>query len=312
MNFEAVKGQEKAVHALRQILKSAKIPSVFLFSGPDGVGKRLVADIFVKTVLCEAKDKERGFCGVCSSCLAAQQGVHPDFKMVDAAYQANLRDEEISKQRSLRVDTIRHLRSEMSMEPLMGGWKTALIVDAETLEIESSNALLKILEEPPRKTFWILLSSRFQALPKTILSRALRIDFAPIAKKQVREILAEKGIGAEEALELCAGSAGRALEFSKRENWPGVLTESPLSAIEASESLPKDLPSARREADLIFFSLSENLRSFYHRGRISFSNFEKAAKTIAWLKNAVRSNADPRSSVLLACAEAQKAGLINL
>lgn len=311
MNFEAIKGQDKAVRVLLTVLESQKIPSVFLFSGPDGVGKKLVAEIFIKTVLCEAQDKKQGPCGACSSCLAVERGVHPDFKIVDGAYQANLREEEVSKQRTLRVDTIRHLRSEMSMEPLMGGWKAAVIVDAETLEIESSNALLKILEEPPRKTFWILLSSRPQALPKTILSRALKISFAPIAKKMVKEILAEKGVQADQAVELCAGSAGKALEFSRRENWPEVLTERPLSAIEAAESLPRDLPSARREAEIIFFSLSENLRKSYLRGKISLANFEKAAGDIAWLKNAVRSNADPRSSVLLACVEAQKAGLLR-
>ena len=309
MNFEAVKGQDKAARVLRAILKSGKIPSVFLFSGPDGVGKKLIAQIFVKTILCETKDKDQGPCESCPNCLAVEQGVHPDFKIVDAAYQASLRDEEVSKQRSLRVDTIRHLRSEMSMEPLMGGWKAAVIVDAESLEIESSNALLKILEEPPRKTFWILLSSRPQALPKTVLSRALKISFAPISKKWVKEILDSRGVQSNAAVELCAGSVGKALEFSKRENWPGVLTESPLSAIEAAESLPRDLPSARGEAELIFFSLSENLRKSYRRGKISFASFEKAAKDIAWLKNSVRSNADPRAAVLLACVEARKAGL---
>ncbi len=309
MNFSEIKGQDKAIKNLRAILAAEKIPSVFLFSGPDGVGKKLAAQIFAQIVLCSQRDKNQSPCEVCPSCLAVQREVHPDFKMVDLSYQANLRDEELSKQRTLRVDTIRHLRSEMSMEPMLGGWKAAVIVDAENLEIESSNALLKILEEPPRKTFWILLSSQAQTLPKTILSRALKIPFAPIPKKLVAKVLEERGIQSASALELCAGSIGRALEFSKRENWPGVLTESPLSAIQACEALPRDLPSSRREAELIFFSLSENLRRFYHQGKISFERFEKAARDISWLKVAVRSNADPRASVLLACLKAQEAGL---
>ncbi len=309
MNFSEIKGQDKAVRNLRAILASEKIPSVFLLSGPDGVGKKLAAKIFIQAVLCSAPDKNQSPCEVCPSCLAVQQGIHPDFKVVDLTYQANLREEELSKQRTLRVDTIRHLRSEMSMEPMMGGWKAALIVDAENLEIESSNALLKILEEPPRKTFWILLSSQDQALPKTILSRALKIPFAPIAPKLVAQVLAQMGIESSVALELCAGSVGKALEFSKRENWPGILTKGPLSAVQACEALPRDLPSCRREADLIFFSLSENLRRFYHQGKISFERFEKAARDISWLRAAVRSNADPRASVLLACLKAQEAGL---
>ncbi len=309
MNFGEILGQDKAVRNLRAILASEKMPSVFLFSGPDGVGKKLAAKIFIQAVLCLAPDQNQSPCEACPHCLAVQKEIHPDFKMVDLAYQANLRDEELSKQRTLRVDTIRHLRSEMSMEPMMGGWKAAVIVDAENLEIESSNALLKILEEPPRKTFWILLSSQDQALPKTILSRALKIPFAPIPKKLVAKALAERGIKSVPALELCAGSIGKALEFSKRENWPGVLTENPLSAVQACESLPRDLPSSRREAELIFFSLLENLRRFYHQGKISFERFEKAARDISWLKVAVRSNADPRASVLLACLKAREAGL---
>ncbi len=307
MIFESLKGQAKAKRVLASILSSGRIPSTFLFVGPRGVGKKIMADAFIKALLCQGEKKGAESC---ANCAAMEKGLHPDVKIINADYQASLREEENFKQRTLRVDTIRHLRQEISFEPLIGGWKAAVIEDAETLETQAANALLKILEEPPRRTLWILLSAKPGLLPKTILSRVVQIPFAPLSTAVVREILLERGVDAAKAktvAELSEGSVGKALELLEKDNWPEVLTEGPMSAIAASEGLSRELPLARKEAEFALFSLSRNLGRSYRAGKVPFDRVEKALREISWLKSALRSNADPRATLLLACLEAQGA-----
>ena len=315
MSFESIKGHARAKRILSSLLKSERIPSVLLFVGKNGIGKKLTANAFINALFCKKRTDLGAGCQapqLCENCSAIQKGLHPDAKWVNADYQANLREEDSFKQRTLRVDTIRHLRQEMSFEPLMGGWKVAVIEDAETLENQAANALLKILEEPPRRTLWILLSAKPTLLPKTVLSRSVQIPFSPLAQSVIIELLVSRGIDpkkAENAAQLSGGSVGSALQFLEKDNWPQVLTQEPLAALNAAESLPRELPLARKEAEFALFSLTRGLNRAYHLGHVSFDALEKTLKEITWFKNALRSNADPRSTLLLACLEAQSAGL---
>ena len=318
MIFDRVRGQRRAAQALEGFLKTRNIPSALLFAGPEGVGKTLMAREFAKALLCRAPTQslmEHGTggsapCAVCPDCLAIEKGIHPDAKAVNAAYQASLREEDPGRQKTLRVETIRHLRQDMELQSMLGGWKLAIIENAQTLEIEAANALLKILEEPPPLTLWILAATQRERLPKTIASRCQTVAFVPLSARDIESLLAERGLGPEEATRLaglCDGSMSRALELAQSPGYPASLTEGALAPFAAADALPRELHLARSQAEIALFALAQDLRLRHLRGEEPFSRVEAPLREIGRLRQALRSNADPRLILSLAAIETQTA-----
>lgn len=307
MNFPRVLGQKRADAVLSALLRREQIPSALLFCGPEGTGKALMALEFAKTLLCRKRAPDQTSCSTCPDCVAVQNRSHPDVTLVNAAYQACLREEEAAKQRSLRVDTIRHLRKDMELRSLLGGWKVAIVEEAHTLELEAANALLKTLEEPQPRALWILLTSQRELLPRTIPSRCFSVPFIPLPRPAVEKILQDRGIAAARAAELAVlgeGSASRALDLSETE-YPGSLTEGPLSPLKAVDGLPKELYLSRAAVERALFALGQDLRFKHLGGSRSFSSVEPALRRLVALRQALRSNADPKVVLTLACLEAQ-------
>jgi DNA polymerase-3 subunit delta' len=300
-----VKGQERALKILSGFRCSGKIPSALLFHGPPGVGKRTLALEWAAAIVCERPGEEGAACGACRGCEAAGRGAHPDLRLVGAAYQAALLGEEPETQRALKVDTIRHLRREMETTSLWGGWKISILEDAQTLESASANALLKILEEPKPRTLWILLAVSPESLPKTIVSRCARVPFSALRAGDVEEILAARGVPAPKAraiARLSGGSAGRAVEMWEEaadgeEEAPAK--GDPLAPFSLAESLPRELPLARRKAERIIALEIEKLRLDVIERRVPFSKAGPALRELRDLLRAVGSNADPRAAVVL-------------
>ncbi len=310
MSLFRLSGQARAVKALEGLIGAGRLPSAILLSGIEGCGKARLAHELAQLLVCPRRPPDGPACGDCRDCQAVAKRVHPDVKAVDAAYQAALREEEAAKQRSLRVDTIRHLRRDMELKSLLGGWKVAVIEDAHTLEIEAANALLKILEEPPPKTLWLLVTSQRDRIPKTVLSRCFQLRCSPLPDEAVAAILAAQGVDAGRARELaalCEGSASRALELSRREGWPAALTQGPLGPIAAGDSLPKELYLARAEAELALFALGQRLRLRPLSGEADFEAVDRPLRELAELRRALRANADPRAVLTLAALETQGA-----
>lgn len=289
--MSAVLGQDKALALLARLRETGRLPCALLFYGPQGVGKTLAALEFGRALVCPG-----------------HEGPHPDLKHLNAAYQASLLEEEAPKQRTWRVKTIRHLRRDMELRSLMGGWKAAVIEDAEKLEPEAANALLKILEEPPEKTLWILTTSQKDRVIKTILSRCFHIGFAPLPDDVIEEILINNGIQRGEAERFAAlseGSANRALDLAKTPGWPDSLTADALAPFTAADKLPKDLAEARKQAELALFSLAQRLRLKNIDGELPFRRVETALCQLAQLRQALRSNADPRTVLALAAVSCE-------
>ncbi|MHB2025995.1 MAG: DNA polymerase III subunit [Elusimicrobiota bacterium] len=299
-------GQDRARRALAFFFSANRVPQALLFHGPSGVGKSLAALEVASALLCGSLTRTFEPCRVCPSCAAAAGKNHPDLIMAGSAYQACLRQEEESKQRSLRVDTIRELRRAMDMKPMLGRRKIAIINDAETMEIEAANALLKILEEPPMGVVWILISSQRDRLPKTVLSRCSGVAFAPLPISAVKDILSRAGVVQYEAAAAAAGgSVGRAMDMI-RAGYPQALLNGALSPVEAADALPADLPSARTRAELVLFALSGEIERSWKSGRAALSEIVRVMREIQFLGAALRANGDPKTVVLLACLEARK------
>lgn len=307
MSFTQAQGQQRAVRLLSGLLASGRIPSALLFVGPDGVGKTLIAHDFAKGLLCGSAGDGRP-CGLCGDCQAVDRRLHLDVKAVNQAYQTSLNEGAVAKGGTLKVDTITHLRRDMGMQSLLGRWKIAVIEDAHTLELESANALLKIIEEPPPQTLWILVTSQSDRLPKTIPSRCFSISFSPLPAAVVGAALERAGVPAERAARLSRlseGSVSRALQLFNSPGYPESLTDSPLAPLSSADALPKEAYLARAQVETALYALSQDLRLRHLEGSMPFSRVERPLRELNRLRQSLKSNVDPRSVLTLAALEAQ-------
>ena len=192
--FPRVLGQSRAAFMLGGFLDSGRIPSSLLFLGPQGTGKNLMALEFARALLCRPRKTGAPACGRCSDCGSIDKRNHLDLAIVDAQYQAGILNEDADKQKIIKVETIRHLRKDMDMHSMLGSWKVAVIEDANALNDQAANALLKILEEPLPQRLWILISSQKERLPQTVPSRCFTIPFSPLSPAHIGTLLAKEGI----------------------------------------------------------------------------------------------------------------------
>lgn len=145
-----------------------RLPHALLLHGSSGVGKRRLAITFAQRMLCAAKANQYA-CGTCKSCKLLLAGSHPDLSILEPAEEG----------KKILVDNVRKLCTKLNTTAQQGGWKIGLILDADTMNINASNALLKSLEEPQGKTLLILISDRLHALLPTIRSRCQK-QYLPI------------------------------------------------------------------------------------------------------------------------------------
>ncbi|WP_303722627.1 DNA polymerase III subunit delta' [Malonomonas rubra] len=193
MTFDSIIGHEPQKNILRRALQNNRVAHAYLFEGPDGIGKRLVALALARALLC---DSGRG-CGVCPTCRKVDHNNHPDIHLLDAEGAA------------IKIDQIRTLQQQLSLKPLEGEYKICLIDGAHHLNPAAANALLKTLEEPQPNTLIILLSSQPEALLITIRSRCQRLPFKRLPKQRLTEILADRlDLQETEAAVLAALSEG--------------------------------------------------------------------------------------------------------
>lgn len=224
MSFSGIKEHEKNIEFLKQSVKSDRVPHTILFSGPEGVGKLKVAVEFAKYLLCEGSasslfdnSEKQDSCENCRSCEMINKKIHPDVLIVNFEYQARLKNEDVSEQKSLKIDTLREVVKFASLKPSYSDKKIIIIDNAEKITIDAQNSLLKTLEEPPENTIFILVSSKENQILSTIRSRCYTIKFNRLSNDSVVDILMENGYEIKQAEFLSSisdGSVSRAIEYS--------------------------------------------------------------------------------------------------
>jgi DNA polymerase-3 subunit delta' len=215
MRLTDVQHQERAVSILRRALRSGRTHHAYLFDGPDGVGKELTARALAARLLCLDRQlaPEDDACGACASCRLLAADNHPDFHLVHRGLHQLHPDRVIraSKGLFLVVDVVRHFLIEPAgMKPTQSPRRVFLIRDAERMNEEAQNALLKTLEEPPGAACLILLTSSAARLLPTIRSRCQQVPFGLLPPAFVAQRLAEMaGASAEDAGALAQLAGGR-------------------------------------------------------------------------------------------------------
>jgi DNA polymerase-3 subunit delta' len=172
----------------------------YLFTGPRGVGKYAAACVFAAALLSPDGEPEGG-----EALRRVREGVHPD--LVTLEPEGN----------SIRISQVLEMQRELNLKPVEAGRKVAVINEAEAMNTEAANTLLKTLEEPPGKAVLILVSSNPERLPDTVLSRCYQVRFRRLSPGEIRDYLVgEGGLGEEEAERLTRLSGGifsKALSF---------------------------------------------------------------------------------------------------
>ncbi len=231
MQWLDVKGQLRAMRMLQMAYAGGRMPHAWLFYGPSGAGKEMLATRFARLLLCErpvtieppAEARVEGpwqdGCGQCKSCrLIASSvsnpkaSVHPDLHLIYRALNEFHPDSTVKNRKALdlSVDVIRHFLLEpVRGRSAMGKAKTYIVREAELLSLAAQNALLKTLEEPPPDTYIILLSTTRDRLLPTTISRCQSVGFGTLDVATTEQIIAGCGVAPAEASFHAALSEGR-------------------------------------------------------------------------------------------------------
>ena len=217
--FEKIVGNERVKEVLKRVLDAGRLPGALLFVGEEGIGKKLFALEVAKALNCRTPTPT-GPCGTCSACARISRINFPSSADGDEWKQILWTDHPdvgmvVAPKRVLQVIQMRQIEHEANYRPFEGKARVFLIEDADKLNANSSNALLKILEEPPPTSHIILITSRPAMLLETIRSRCQMIRFSPLKPKEIEEHLVQKQIenpnSAPLRARVASGSIGRAL-----------------------------------------------------------------------------------------------------
>ena len=206
------RGQVAAVAAAVSMLAS-HVPHALLLVGPAGVGKTTLALDLAAALLCLAPDPTERPCGVCRACRAVDHGNHPDLHRLAPSGPGGVipiggRDER----------GVRDLVGELSLMPVEGGARVAIVEAAQRMTDDAQTAFLKTLEEPPAGAVLILCADDEEHLLPTIRSRCVRLRLGAVPRRDVEAILVERGLAdagqAARYARVASGRPGVALAYA--------------------------------------------------------------------------------------------------
>jgi len=178
-------GHARQIKYFKSVIKNNALSHAYLFTGPEKIGKKLFAE-YVYTLINKRDELKKG---------------DPDFKFISPRTDEG--------ETTIPIKDMRDLKSFMSLKPYQGPYRVIVINDAERLTLEASNALLKMLEEPPPFSVILLISSIKGLLPQTVVSRCETVDFLPAEAGEVEEFLEGYKLSRENKEFLIKLSGGR-------------------------------------------------------------------------------------------------------
>jgi len=251
---ETIYGHETVKAELARMIREDRVPHALLFTGPEGVGKRKMAEAFAMAMLCF--EKKGVPCGHCEACRAMQRGAHPEFHVIEPEQRGK-------GTRQIRIETIREMQAKASGTIVFGDRRVIVIDDADCMNEQAENSLLKTLEEPAGAVTFILVTSAESALLDTIRSRCMPIRFGGIPREALEKALRARGVEEAEIRELASladGSLGRAVRLhedgglNRQEDVRAFLRELPRMDMPALWRRAKAMEDMTREELAEWFS----------------------------------------------------------
>ena len=248
MYFRDIAGQHDVIQRLIQEAGTGTVPHAMLFAGPAGTGKFQTALAFARYLLCNNAAGHDDSCGSCPSCIKVNKLIHPDLHFIfpiinkKTSDEPTLCDDEMqtwrdfitqhdyfsyedwlqalgdqTKQTIITAKESDVIAEKLSLKSSQGGWRIVIIWMPEKMNASCANKLLKLLEEPPAETLFMLVSASPEKLLDTILSRCRRINFSPLSEQEISTFLQNSGytadpVQAAETAHLSGGSWYKALQ----------------------------------------------------------------------------------------------------
>lgn len=204
--FSDILGNEQIIEHLQNAVRMGKVSHAYILNAPASSGKMMIAEAFAATLQCEEKGTQP--CTKCHSCKQAASHNHPDIIYV--------RHE---KPNTISVDDIRlQINQDIAVKPYSSPYKIYIVDDAEKMNIQAQNALLKTIEEPPSYGVILLLTTNADAFLPTILSRCIRLDLKPVADAKLKDFLMKKCGVVDYQADICVdfsqGIVGKAITLA--------------------------------------------------------------------------------------------------
>ena len=193
----------------RLLATRARPAQALLLAGPRGVGKGALAQAWAQALLCEAPLPDGMACGSCPACHWFDTGAHPDFRLITLQEKTS-KEGETRMATAIEVDQAREAVDFVQLSTYRAGFRVVLVDPADGLNLAAANALLKVLEEPPLNTVFVLVSDQPRRLLPTIRSRCTRLDIGLPAAEVATQWLAGQQVA--EAATLLALSGGAPLD----------------------------------------------------------------------------------------------------
>ncbi|MFP4456144.1 MAG: ATP-binding protein [Clostridia bacterium] len=191
MLWSNIESHDKAKRILRQQIKAGRIGHAYLFVGKNGIGKKLVARAFAADIMGDIEDG------------LIERNRHPDFKLWE------------TDKKSIGVSSIRNLQEGLFLSPTQSKRKVVMINEGEKLTTQAQNALLKILEDPPEETTFLILVEKLSKILPTLISRCQILRFAPLDQGSILKIIDTSNLGKPEEVLLLNLGQGSINETNK-------------------------------------------------------------------------------------------------
>lgn len=204
MPFREIAGHRQLLELIARAAVRGTLPPSLIFAGPEGVGKRRAAVALAQFLNCPNRSDDDS-CGTCGSCTRIARQVHADVLLIEPGETG-----------TIKIDQIRDAIERTAYRPFEGRRRVVIVDEADAVNVEAQNALLKTLEEPPAASTFVLVTAKPGTLLPTVLSRCQRLRFGRLSPADVAAVLIrDHGYGetdAHAAASLSDGSIGVALE----------------------------------------------------------------------------------------------------
>ena len=216
-SFKDVVGHNEIIDYIRNAVTENKVSHAYILNGERGAGKKMLATLFAETLLCEKGGPDP--CNECHSCIQIDSGNHPDVIKVQH-----------EKPSVISVDDIRkQVNDTVLIRPYQGKYKVYIINDADLMNQQAQNALLKTLEEPPKYVVFLLLTENADLLLPTITSRCVMLKLRNIRETLIRKYLMEKLEVPDYKADMCTafaqGNLGRAIMLANSDHFNEIREE---------------------------------------------------------------------------------------